>query len=298
MAVEFRDYYEILGVDRSASKEDIRKAFRKLARKYHPDVASDKATAEARFKEINEAYEVLSDAEKRAKYDQLGSRWQQGQDFQPPPEWGTGTGGGEYHFGGTGFSDFFEMFFGSGGGGGFEEMHRSRRPRARAGRDVEGDIMVTLEEVAQGSTREVTFRPSPDQEPLRYHVKIPPGVREGQRIRLAGKGGHGVGGGRPGDLFLRVRYAKHPDFKLEDGELSVDVHVPPWDAVLGGEVHVPTLTGRVKLKIPPGTSSGARMRLRGMGLGGGDLYAVVRIDVPTELTPAQRSLWEELRRSA
>src|SRR6267378_328889 len=231
MPVQFRDYYETLGVPKTATDDEIKSAFRKLARKYHPDVAKDKKTAEEKFKEINEAYEVLSDPEKRRKYDQLGANWNQPGGFQPPPDWGGGgaqPGGGYYQwsggdrgggidfeFGGTGFSDFFESFFGGGRGrsafGGFGQ----RTASAERGSDVEADIMVPLEEALNGATRQVSLRRAGSKKVETYQVKIPRGVREGQRIRLAGQGEAGERGGKSGDLFLRVRLARHPDFSVE-----------------------------------------------------------------------------------
>src|SRR6202795_2853427 len=222
MAVQFRDYYETLGVQKTASEEEIRTAFRKLARKYHPDVAKDKKAAEEKFKQINEAYEVLSDPEKRSKYDQLGANWNQPGGFQPPPQWsgqpgggsyqwgGDGGGGVEFEFGGTGFSDFFEAFFGGGRGrsafGGFG----GRPATAERGSDVEADIMVTLEEAFHGSTRSVSLRRAGSNKVETYQVKIPRGVHEGQRIRLAGQGEAGAGGGKRGARFLRARLANTP----------------------------------------------------------------------------------------
>src|ERR1700731_599066 len=224
MAVQFKDYYETLGVSKTATEDEIRSAFRKLARKYHPDVAKDKKTAEEKFKQINEAYEVLSDPEKRRKYDQLGANWNQPGGFQPPPDWGGqrpgggsyrhfgGDGGVEFESGGTGFSDFFEAFFGGGRGrspfGGFGQ----RPAGAERGNDVEADIMVPLEEALHGATRAVSLRRAGAKKVETYQVKIPRGVREGQRIRLAGQGEAGERGGKSGDLFLRVRLPRHPDF--------------------------------------------------------------------------------------
>ena len=314
MAVQFRDYYETLGVPKTATGDEIRTAFRKLARKHHPDVAKDKKAAEEKFKEINEAYEVLSDAEKRKKYDQLGAGWNQPGGFQPPPgweaqqpgggfqqgQWGGGENGGvEFEFGGTGFSDFFEAFFGGGRGrsafGGFG----GRQATAERGADVEADIMVTLEEALHGSTRTVSLRRAGSNKVENYQVKIPRGVHEGQRIRLAGQGEAGVGGGKSGDLFLRVRLAKHPDFSVEGSDLVHDVKIEPWQAVLGSELLVPTLEGNVRLKIPPGTQGGQRFRLRGRGLPStsgtrGNLYVDVQINVPKKLTEREREVWREL----
>src|SRR5215471_2351046 len=311
MAVQFRDYYETLGVSKTASDDEIRSAFRKLARKYHPDVAKDKKTAEEKFKQINEAYEVLGDPENRRKYDQLGENWNRPGGFQPPPQWGGGQPGGgvhwgsgenggvEFEFGGTGFSDFFEAFFGGGRGrsafGGFGK----RGAMAERGSDVEADIMVTLEEALDGSTRTVSLRRAGSDKVEQYQVKIPRGVREGQRIRLRGQGEAGAGGGTSGDLFLRVRLARHPDFSVEGSDLIHEVRIQPWQAVLGGELLVPTLEGKVRLKIPPGTQGAQRFRLRERGLPGvsgkrGDLYVVTQMNIPKKLTERERELWSEL----
>ena len=312
MAVQFRDYYETLGVSKTASEDEIRSAFRKLARKYHPDVAKDKKTAEEKFKQINEAYEVLSDPEKRRKYDQLGEHWNQPGGFQPPPQWGGEQPGGfrwgggqdggvEFEFGGTGFSDFFEAFFGGGRGrsafGGFGQ----RDVMAERGHDVEADIMVTLEEALHGSTRQVSLRRGGSKKTETYQVKIPRGVREGQRIRLAGQGEAGERGGKSGDLFLRVRLARHPDFSVEGSDLVHEVKIAPWQAVLGDQLIVPTLEGNARLKLPPGTQGGQRFRLRERGLPGvsgqrGDLYVVVQIALPKKLTEREREIWEQLAR--
>lgn len=313
MAVQFRDYYETLGVSKTANEDEIRSAFRKLARKYHPDVAKDKKTAEEKFKQINEAYEVLSDPEKRRKYDQLGENWNQPGGFQPPPQWGAGQPGGGFHrgsgenggvefeFGGTGFSDFFEAFFGGGRGrsafGGFGQ----RETMAERGSDVEADIMVTLEEALHGSTRQVSLRRAGSTKTETYQVRIPRGVREGQRIRLAGQGEASERGGKSGDLFLRVRLARHPDFSVEGSDLVHEVKIAPWQAVLGDQLIVPTLEGNARLKLPSGTQGGQRFRLRERGLSGvsgqrGDLYVVVQIALPKKLTEREREIWEQLAR--
>ena len=303
MAVQFKDYYEILGVAKTASEDELKKAFRKLARKYHPDVAEDKKTAEAKFKEINEAYEVLSDPAKRQKYDTLGPNWNQ----QGGGGFGRGGGGGapggfeEYNFGGTGFSDFFEQFFGGGGGGGAGGFGQRGGGFAgpRRGQDVETDIMVTIDEVLQGSKRTVSFRRGPEGKVESYTVTIPAGVREGQRIRLSGKGEPGGQNGQAGDLYLNVRISRHPDYVIEGNDLLHTVSISPAAAVLGAEVFVPTPDGRVKVKIPAGTQPGGKMRLRGKGLpqsggGRGDLYVIVEVEIPTSLTEAERKLWEQL----
>lgn len=320
MAVEFQDYYAALGVARDASAEDIKKAFRKLARKHHPDVAKDKKAAEEKFKEINEAYEVLSDPEKREKYDRLGARGKEG-DFQPPPGWqgqpagGNGAQGQEFHFDGTGFSDFFEQYFGGGDRArGFEEMFRGGGRGAQAGQefamrgsDIEGGILVTLDEVLKGSIRTISLQrmnPTTGQaESDTIKVHIPPGVQEGQAIRVRGKGGQGIGGGPPGDLYLRPRFAAHPDFSPRGTELYYDLELAPWEGVLGATVTVPALNGgQVKLRVPAGTNNGRKFRISGQGLPTGksgergDLYAVVSVQLPQQVTDDERELWEKLGR--
>lgn len=342
MAVKFRDYYEVLGVARGASEDEIRKAFRKLARQYHPDVAKDKKVAEEKFKEINEAYEVLSDHDKRKKYDELGANWKQGAEFRPPPGWqnmrgepfpgGAGRGGRgaefEYQFGGTGFSDFFEALFGSTNGrrGGFSGFATEEK-FAERGRDVECDIMVTLEEAMSGSVRAINVQRAIECSQCggsgargqhvcnvcggsgrvakadTYQVRIPPGVAEGQRLRIAGRGEAGVGGGASGDLYLRVRLARHPDFEVQDNNLVHETELAPWEAVLGAQISVPTLEAPVNIRIPPGTQNGQRLRVRGRGLpqrGGtrGDLIVAIRVEVPKQISDRERALWEQLSRES
>lgn len=312
MPVKFRDYYETLGVAKTATADDIRKAFRKLARQWHPDVAKDKKNAEEKFKQINEAYEILSDTAKREKYDRLGAGWQQYEQAGAGPRPGGGRGrpggGVEFDFGGTGYSDFFEQFFGGRSGAGrgapgkgFEFF--GGESSAERGADVEADISVTLEEALKGSRRSISFgrRDAGGKSKTEtYEVKIPAGVHEGQRIRLRSRGGAGQAGGESGDLYLRVRLAPHPDFRVEaGGDLYYDLTLAPWQAVLGCETNVPTLEGPVKLKIAAGSQVGKRFRLRGRGLptAGGkrtDLYAQLNVTLPETLTEAQRALWEQL----
>jgi curved DNA-binding protein len=313
MPVQYKDYYETLGVPRTAKDDEIKKSFRKLARIYHPDVAKDKKKAEEKFKEINEAYEVLSDPGKRKKYDELGANWKSGAEFRPPPGSGnfpggrayrtTGQGGdgAEFEFGGTGFSDFFEQIFGSrmrGAGGGFGRgANPDEQQFAERGNDIEGDIMVTLEEAARGSIRSVSVRHG--QRTETHQVKIPVGVTEGQKLRLAGRGEHGSGGGTAGDLYLRVRLARHPDFEVEDHNLIFEADLAPWEAALGAEISVPTLTGRVNIKIPAGTQSGQKLRVRGRGLPpSGDLLVVTKIAVPVKISDGEKKLWEQLKRES
>ena len=319
MPVQYKDYYQTLGVPRAATDDEIKKAFRKLARQYHPDVAKDKKKAEEKFKEINEAYEVLGDPAKRKKFDELGADWKSGAEFRPPPGYGGFPGGGqtfrggramnaeefETHFGGTGFSDFFEQLFGSRmrGAGGFSgggESHFAER-----GSDIEGDIMVSLEEAMRGSVREVNVRHPVGRkvETETHQVKIPPGVTEGQKLRLAGRGERGGNGGTAGDLYLRVRLAKHPDFDVDGHNLIHELELAPWEAVLGAEISVPTLDGPVKIKITSGTQSGQKLRVRGRGLPQrdgtrGDLIVVTRIVTPAKISDAEKKLWEQLKRES
>ena len=316
MAVKFQDYYEKLGVARSATPEEIKLAFRKLARLYHPDVAKNKVTGEAKFKEINEAYEVLGDPEKRRRYDELGPNWQDAGSGPPNTEGATRRrahapqGETDFEFSGTGFSDFFESFFG-GGRDGFGSRHPSagraggNEAFVQQGRDVEADLLVTLEEALRGSLRKVTLRRpgnnGAEDRTNTYQVRIPPGVREGQRIRLAGQGGTGVGGGTSGDLYLRVRLARHPDFSVQAADLYFDLNLAPWEAVLGVQAKIPTLDGQTSLRVPAGTAAGSQLRLRGLGLpredkARGDIYATVRIQTPAIVTEEERALWEQLSR--
>jgi curved DNA-binding protein len=316
MAVEFKDYYTTLGVTREATDDDIKKAFRKLARLHHPDVAKDKKTAEAKFKEINEANEVLSDPVKRKKYDELGAHWQEGGRPEAPPGWdGRGAPGGpgpEFHFTGTGFSDFFEQFFGGGSRFGFEpggrDFDAEARVGGRRGADIEGEILVTLAEVMHGTIRGISLQTRDPRtgkaETHSFQVRIPAGAMEGRRIRVPEKGEPGVGGAPAGDLYLRVRYAAHPDFRARGADLFYDVDLAPWEAVLGTTVVAPSFEGAIKVRIPPATNPGAQLRVRGHGLpksrGGdrGDLYVVAHVQVPPRLTEKEKSLWEELSRTS
>jgi curved DNA-binding protein len=336
--MEFKDYYKILGVSPKATKEEIRKAFRKLARAWHPDVAKDKANADRRFKEINEAHEVLSDPQKRARYDQLGSAWNQPGGIPGGMRTGgfrrastaaagpgeSGTGGLEdlfrqfggrrrkVSFEGTGFSDFFESFFGGHGGSGnggfggspFAESAGSgfgaEPPETPNGRDIEGDLMVTLNEVAQGAVREIRLRREGQTTAETIKVRVPAGVREGQRLRLTGKGAPApVAGGQPGNLYLRVHLAPHPQLTPEGDDVLGEVEVEPWEAVLGSRKTVQTLEGEVHLRVAPGTQSGTLLRLRGRGLPGkdgsrGDLLMKVKVRIPQKLSPAEQAAWEHL----
>ena len=293
MAAQYKDYYQSLGVARTANDADIKKAFRKLAREFHPDVAKDKKRAEEKCKEINEAYEVLSDSTKRKKYDELGANWKSGADFRPPPGAGgqargqafrAGKGNQEFEFGGTGFSSFFEQMFGSRMNGRDTGSPFTERS---ASRDVEGDLLVTLEEAFHGGVRAITVQSNGRSET--HQVKIPPGITEGQKLRLTGRGEDG------GDLYLHIRLAKHPEFEVDGLNLIHELELAPWEAALGAEIAVPTLAGKVNIKIPSGTASGAKLRVRGRGLSSkGDLLVVTKIVVPDTLPETEKKLWQQL----
>ncbi|MBA1148424.1 DnaJ domain-containing protein [Ectothiorhodospiraceae bacterium WFHF3C12] len=305
--MEFKDYYAILGVDRDASQEDIKRAYRKLARKYHPDVSKE-ADAEQRFKEVGEAYEVLKDPEKRKAYDQLGRGYHQGEDFRPPPGWEPGfdfAGGGFTDAGD--FSDFFESIFGGGFRPGGRGGAGARGGGFRAaGQDVVARVEITLEDAFNGTHRQITF---PHREVTAdgriketsqtLNVKIPKGITEGQRVRLSGQGEPGFGGGPQGDLYLEVHFRPHRRFHVEGRDIFLDLPVTPWEAALGAQVSVPTLGGQVGLKIPPGSQSGRKLRLKQRGLPGdppGDQYVALRIVVPRPETDEQRALYERMAR--
>lgn len=297
MPVAFQDYYEALELPRDASEDEIRQAYRRLARRYHPDV-NKQPGAEDRFKQISEAYEVLRDPEKRERYDRLGANWRAGQDvagaagFGEGFDAGNGFGDVRVEFGDGDFSDFFESVFG-----------RPRRPAGRAGfegfsmrgGDHEAVLDLGLEEAVRGGKRWLSLGDGRSVE-----VDIPRGVRDGQRIRVAGRGSAGAGGGPAGDLVLRIRLRPHPRFRVDGADLYVALPVSPWEAALGAEVPVPTLDGNARVKVPPGSSSGRKLRLRGQGMPGsggrppGDLYAVVTIAVPKKLTRKERDLFERL----
>ncbi|MCE9589675.1 MAG: DnaJ domain-containing protein [Planctomycetes bacterium] len=305
MAVKYQDYYETLGVPRSASQDEIQRAYRKLARQFHPDVNKTKE-AESKFKLIGEAYEVLKDPEKRKKYDELGADWKAGQEFRPPPGWegrrqSGPQGGFNFSSDGGDFTDFFESFFGRGGAGG---QGFGRRTGNRDGQDVEADITISLEEAIHGSTRQLTLQSPDDGSTRTLSVKIPQGVVESSTIRLNGQGGPGMGEGEPGDLLLRVHLAKHPQYEVDGHDLITTLDVTPWDAALGAKVAVPTPYGEVTMTVPPGTSSGQKLRLKFKGLphrGGsdaGDLFVRLRIVVPKELSSRERELFEQLQKES
>ncbi|HIQ39544.1 MAG TPA: J domain-containing protein [Sulfurivirga caldicuralii] len=297
--MEYKDYYKILGVEQDADEKAIKRAFRKLAAKYHPDKGGD----EAKFKEINEAYEVLSDPEKRKLYDQFGSNWQQGQPFDPSQFeeiFGGGFGGFGAGGGAQGFSDFFETLFGGGFRQGGGRAHGGFRAR---GQDQVIKILIPLEDAVNGAERTLNLQvPEADafgrvtQRNKQIRVKIPAGIKPGQRIRLAGQGGPGIGGGPNGDLYLEVELQKHPLYRVEGDDVYLDLPITPWEAALGAKVEVPTLKGKVALKIPPGAQSGKKLRLKGRGLGKipGDQYVVLQIHTPPADTEEKKAFYEEM----
>lgn len=307
---EYKDYYKMMGVARDASQDEIKRAYRKLASKYHPDVSKE-PNAEEKFKEVQEAYEVLKDPERRAAYDQLGSNWRQGQDFRPPPDWGRDFEFSTSSFGSaedSDFSDFFSSLFGQrspfggrrGPGGGARG-----RGFAAAGEDHVARIQIDLEDAFRGGTQTIELKaPQVDEngrvvlKPRTLQVKIPPGVVEGQRIRLAGQGSPGIGGGPPGDLYLEIGFRPHPLFQVEGRDVTLTLPLAPWEAALGATVPTPTLAGPVELRIPANAKAGQRMRLRGRGLPGstpGDQYVVLKIVLPPANTPKAREIYEEMR---
>uniref|UniRef100_A0A831U0Z4 J domain-containing protein n=1 Tax=Geobacter metallireducens TaxID=28232 RepID=A0A831U0Z4_GEOME len=307
MAVAYQDYYKILGVPRTASQEEIQRAYRKLARKHHPDI-SKAPDAEEQFKRINEAYEVLGDAEKRKKYDHIGTSWRQGEEFRPP----FGDDGIRFTFTTEDpreFSDFFQSLFGHSWEGKFADQFTGG-VRRRRGRDREATLEVSLRDAYLGTRKTVELEltePGPDGRPARtrktYDVAIPPGVTNDSLIRLAGQGETGSGGGEPGDLYLRVRILPDRRFTLNDHDLSMTLDITPWEAALGATVQVPTVDGAVSMKIPAGTRSGQTFRLRGKGMPRekgihGDLFVTARIVVPDRLTENERRLFEELARES
>jgi curved DNA-binding protein len=305
---EFKDYYKILGVARDAPQDEIKRVYRRLARKYHPDVSKE-AHAEERFKEVQEAYEVLKDAEKRAAYDQLGTNWRSGQEFRPPPDWGRdfefSTAGGAED---GAFSDFFASLFGQ-----RSPFGQARGGRARgfsaAGEDHVAQIQIDLEDSFNGGAQTIELKAPQLGEDGRVSVKprtlrvtIPAGISEGQRIRLAGQGSAGMGGGPAGDLYLEVRFRPHRLFQVDGRDVTLTLPVAPWEAALGATVQTPTLAGPVDLRIPPNAKAGQKLRLKGRGLPAsgqspaGDQYVVLKIVLPSADSPQARALYEQMQR--
>jgi DnaJ-class molecular chaperone len=323
MAVKFKDYYEVLGVKRDATESQVRQAFRKLARKYHPDVNPGNKDAEEKFKEINEAYEVLSDAEKRKRYDRLGPNWKNGAEFTPPPGWGrvrVDYEGFEEPSTGGGFSDFFEFLFGSGKSSSQEQTRRSKPVR---GRDIETEMALSLEDAHRGGRHRITIQDTRTcpvcrgtgnagglictscrgagrlLNPKTIGVNIPPGARDGSVIKVSKQGHRGTGGGDPGDLYIRLRIDPHPAFTVLGDDITVEVPIAPWEAVLGASIEAPSIDGKIELKIPAGAQGGQRLRLRGQGLnirggGRGDQYVKLKIVVPSSPTEKEKRLFKEM----
>jgi curved DNA-binding protein len=303
--MEFKDYYKVLGVERSASEDEIKKAYRKLARRHHPDL-SKAADSQARMQDINEAYEVLRDAERRAAYDRVGSGWQGGQDFRPPPDWDAGfefSGAPPGAAGAEHFSEFFESLFGAARRGAARHHHAGRDARAH-GEDHHARIAISLEDAFHGATRMLTLR-SPELgrdghvglRERQLSVNIPKGVRAGQQIRLAGQGAPGLGGGPAGDLYLEVQFEPHPRYRVDGRDLYLSLPVAPWEAALGAAVRVPTLSGTLEVSVPAGSQTGRRLRLKGRGIPGdapGDLYVVLEVVLPAATSDKARDLYRRM----
>lgn len=300
--MEFKDYYKILGVSEDADKKAVKTAYRRLARKFHPDVSKE-ANAEAQFKEVSEAYEVISDDSKRAEYDQLKKYGQAGQSFEPPPEWSRGNASSQQNHTGDGsdFSEFFDSIFGGGRGG----HGQGRRKQATRGRDVEVGMPLFLEDTLTDEPRQVEYslpnrgdRSAPADIKKTLKIKIPRGISDGERIRLKGQGEPGFDGGPAGDLYIRITFAPHPVFDISGHDLLLTVPIAPWEAALGAKVTIPTLAGKIKLNVSKGSQTGQRLRVKDKGLrtktGHGDLYAVLKVQMPTNYSTEELALWGKL----
>ena len=309
--MEFKDYYTTLGIDRNATQDEVKRGYRKLARKYHPDINKE-ATAEERFKAIGEAYEVLQDVEKRAAYDKFGKDWKAGQDFKPPPDWDSGfefTGGGYTETDASQFSDFFESLFGAQGAVGTRQQGPFAGQHTRysgKGQDLHAKIVIHLEDSYRGSKQSLTLqRPAVDESghvitrPHTLQVSIPKGITEGQQIRLTGQGAEGMGGGGNGDLFLEVAFAAHKHFVPDNRDIMLTLPISPWEAALGATVPVPTLGGTVDLKIAPNSQTGKKLRLKGRGLCSaklsGNQYITLAIMVPKPVTDKDSELYNRMK---
>lgn len=302
IVVQYKDYYKIMGLGRDASQDDIKKAYRRLARKYHPDV-NDSPDSEQLFKELGEAYAVLKNPEKRAAYDELGASWKAGQEFRPPPDWDAGfefSGQGD---GGPGaFSDFFEELFGGGAGRGFAG---SGAQFDAHGQDHHAKVLINLEDAYNGATRSISLR-TPEVDPgghvttkeRQLNIKIPKGVRKGQRIRLAGQGSPGAGGGRAGDLYLDIDFEPHPHYRVDGRDVYLDLPLTPWEAALGTSIQVPTPDGGINLTIPPATRNGRKLRLRNRGIPGnpaGHMYVIAQLTLPPADNETAKELYRKMR---
>ncbi len=306
--MDYKDYYKIMGLEKTATQDEIKRAYRKLARKYHPDVSKE-ADAEIRFKEVGEAYEALKDPEKRAAYDQLGANWQAGQDFNPPPDWNAGFefSGGDYTAGGAAdYSDFFEALFGRGAAGAGGQRHGGFHSHGRdRGEDHHAKVFIDLEDAYRGATRSINLQtPELDNQghvvmkQRTLNVKIPRGVKQGQRIRLSGQGSVSMGDTRPGDLYLQIEFNPHNIYRVDGHDVYLDLPVTPWEAALGASVKVPTPDGPVDLKIAAGTPTGRKLRLKGRGIPAatpGDLYVVPQITLPPADTDAAKTIYQNMQ---
>ncbi|MEN8214068.1 MAG: DnaJ C-terminal domain-containing protein [Pseudomonadota bacterium] len=301
--MEYRDYYKIMGVERDATQDEIKRAYRKLARKYHPDVSKE-ADAEQKFKQVGEAYEVLKDPEKRVAYDQLGKAGAAGEEFTPPPNWDAGfefSGGGFTEGDSAAYSDFFESLFGRGA----RQAHRPQGGYHARGEDHHAKVLVDLEDAFSGATRTITLQ-APELDPKGHvqtrertlNVKIPKGIMPGQKIRLSGQGSPGFGGGPAGDLYLEIEFKAHPRYRIEERDLYLELPVAPWEAALGATVKTPTPTGVIDLKIPPGSASGRKLRLKGRGIPArqpGDIYVLLKIALPPATDEKAREIYKKMQ---
>ncbi|PCH84577.1 MAG: cytochrome C biogenesis protein [Piscirickettsiaceae bacterium] len=304
--MEYKDYYKIMGVDRDATQDQIKRAYRKLARKYHPDINKE-SDAEVRFKEVGEAYAVLKDPEKRVAYDQLGSNWQSGQDFKPPPNWDQGfefRGGDAEQFDAEQFGDFFESLYGKASARDFDgQTHREFHMR---GEDTHAKVVIDLEDAYKGATRTITLKQTvldadgrPHLKERKLKIQIPKGIRQGQHIRLAKQGGVGMGRGEAGDLYLQIEFQAHALYHIEGGDVYLDLPVAPWEAALGSKVKVPTPTGVVEMVVPENSTAGRKLRLKGRGIPGkqpGDFYVVIQIALPPADSESAKAAYQNMEK--
>ncbi|HEY8096913.1 MAG TPA: DnaJ C-terminal domain-containing protein [Methylobacter sp.] len=299
--MQYKDYYKIMGLSRTATQDEVKRAYRKLARKYHPDVSKEK-DAEAKFKELGEAYEVLHDPQKRAAYDKLGTNWKAGENFRPPPNWDEGFEFKGGFAGGGDFSDFFEQLFGRAG---FRPPGQEQRGFHVRGQDSHAKIYIDLEDSIHGATRNISLS-SPQMDGQGYvqvkhrslNIKIPKGIKPGQHIRLAGQGDPGSGGGKAGDLLLEIAFNSHPLYRFSDADIYLDLPVAPWEAALGAKIKVPTPEGNVDLKIPPNSRQGTKLRLKGRGLPSktpGDFFVVLQIALPPANTDRAKAVYQKMQ---
>jgi len=302
--MHYKDYYKIMGLSRTSTQDDVKRAYRKLARKYHPDVSKEK-DAETKFKELGEAYEVLKDPQKRAAYDKLGTNWKAGEEFRPPPNWDEGfefKGGGFTGGDASAFSDFFEQLFGRAG---FRPSAQGQRGFDQRGQDSHAKIYIDLEDSIHGATRNISLS-TPEMDAQGYvqvkhrslNIKIPKGIKSGQHIRLSGQGDPGSGGGKAGDLLLEIAFNSHPLYRVSATDIYLDLPVTPWEAALGAKIKVPTPEGNIDLKIPPDSRQGTKLRLKGRGLPAktpGDFFVVLQIALPPANTERAKVIYQKMQ---